>query len=165
MNASDPHPMRAEKTRRNVLFLCNANSTCSIMAEALLERGGGDDFHAFSGGTEPKGEIDSAAVDFLKEHQLWRKDMRSKSCHEFLAPDAPPMDFIISVGERPPAGLPAAWPGRPQVIHWRITDPTISDSPTAKAQSFRKTFSELENRIRLFVLVHQKEMKLATKAA
>jgi arsenate reductase (thioredoxin) len=157
MNLSDPQPSRRVENRRNVLFLCPANSICSIMAEALLEHGGGDDFRAFSGGVEPKGEIDPIAVDFLKSHKLWRHDLRSKNCREFLAPDAPRMDFVISLGEQPPAGLPAAWPGQPRIIHWRISEPVLGASPTAKANSFRKTFSELENRIRLFVLVHRRE--------
>jgi arsenate reductase len=166
MNVSDRQAPRGNQNRYHVLFVCPANSICSIMAEALLKRGGGDEFRAFSGGVEPKGEIDPVTADFLKAHQLWRPDLRSKSCREFLAPDAPRMDFIISLGERPPAGLPPAWPGQPRVIHWRITEPNIGSSLTAKASSFKRTFSELENRIRLFVLVHQREaMKQAATAA
>jgi arsenate reductase len=121
------------------------------MAEALLKHTAGEDFRAFSPGTEPKGEIAPFAMDFLKEHRVWHQSLRSESYREFLLPDAPPMNFVVSVGTQPPAGLQAAWPGQPKVIHWRITEPVVEGSLAEKANSFRKTFTEIETRIRLFV--------------
>ncbi len=148
-----PRPRNAFK----VLFLCADNSICSIMAEALLKRWGGQDFHAFSGGVVPRHEIDPHAADLLKSYNVWDEALRSKNCNEFLAPNAPPMDFIVSLGGYPPAGIPTVWPGHPQVIHWRITEPVVNGSPKQQAQSFKTAFRELETRIRLFVLVYQRE--------
>lgn len=148
-----PRPRNAFK----VLFLCVDNSICSIMAEALLKRWGGQDFHAFSAGIVPRNEIDPLAADLLKTCNVWDQALRSKSCKEFLAPDSPRMDFIVSLGGYPPAGIPTVWPGHPQVIHWRITEPVVSGAPKQQAQSFKTAFRELETRIKLFVLVYQRE--------
>jgi arsenate reductase (thioredoxin) len=141
----------------NVLFLCGDNAIGSIMAEALLKRWGAQDFHAFSAGITPKGEIDPLAAELLKVQRVWHQNLRSKGCQEFLTPDAPSMDFIISLGEQPPAGMPTAWPGHPKVIHWHITEPVVTGRPAETTHSFRKAFGELENRVRLLVLVYQRE--------
>jgi arsenate reductase len=162
----EKHPRRMRK-RYNVLFLCADNAITSIMAEAILKRWGADDFRAFSAGVSSNSEIHPLAAEFLRAHRCWHRDLRSKGCHEFLGPDAPHMDFIISLGEHPPAEPPKAWPGHPRVIHWHISEPAVADGGAAeKANRIRKTSRELENRIRLFVLVHQKEaMKRAATAA
>ena len=44
-----------------VLFVCIHNSARSQMAEALLNKYGGDDFEAYSGGIEP-GELNPYVV-------------------------------------------------------------------------------------------------------
>jgi arsenate reductase (thioredoxin) len=154
---TDEKPQAKKPVSHNVLFLCADNSIRSIMAEALLRRWGGKHFGAFSAGALPKSEVDPLAVDLLKSHRIWREDLKCKGCPEFLAEDAPRMEFVISVGERAPAGLPAAWPGNPRLIHWRITEPIIDGDPVEKERSFRRAFVELETRIKLFVLVHQKK--------
>ena len=66
------------------------------------------------------------------------------------------MDFVITLGERAPDGAPMQWPGNPQTLHWRITGPDTA-TPTEVPHVFRKAFTELETRIRLFVLVYRKE--------
>ena len=149
----EPH----SRKHYNVLFLCADNSICSIMAEALLRRWGAEDFAAYSAGTTPNGAIHPLAVDLLKDRRVWCDDLRSKSCGEFLKANSPNMDFVISLGAQPPSGLPSAWPGDPQVIHWHITVPLINGELSKVVRSFGRAFMELENRIRLFVLVYHKE--------
>jgi arsenate reductase len=122
------------------------------MAEAILKRWGFGDFHAFSAGVRPRGEINPVVAEFLRAHGIWHQDFASKGCSRFLAPRAPRMDFIISLGEQGPAGLPAAWPGDPQVVHWHVTNPIVDGDVAQRARSFRKIFTELDNRIRLFVV-------------
>jgi protein-tyrosine-phosphatase len=105
----------------NVLFVCADNSICSTMAEAILKRSGLGDFHAFSAGVRPRDEMKPVVAEFLKAHGIWHQDFASTGCSRFLASHAPRMDFIISLGEQTPAGLPAVWPGDPQIVHWHIT--------------------------------------------
>lgn len=149
---------QTHETKRNysVLFLCTDNSVSSIMAEAILRRWGGESFRAFSAGITPSNQIQPLAAELLKTRHVWHPDLRCKGCYEFLAPDAPRMDFVISVGEQRPEELPP-FPGQPRVFHWHISDPRLGGRPAENNASLRRTFGELENRIRLFVLVHQKE--------
>jgi arsenate reductase len=143
--------------RYNVLFLCSDNACCSIMAEALMRRWGGEDFAAFSAGVKPSATIHPQTVAVLETQRVWRPDLTTKDCAQFLAPDAPPMDFVISLGDKPPAGLPSNWPGGAKVIHWRISDPVSGVKADHLEHAFRRTFLELENRIKLFVLVYQRD--------
>ncbi len=150
--------------RYNVLFLCSDNACCSIMAEALMRRWGGEDFEAFSAGVKPSATIHPQAVAVLETQRVWRPDLATKDCTRFLASDAPRMDFVISLGDKPPAGLPSNWPGGTKLIHWRITDPVSGVKPEHSEQAFRRAFLELENRIKLFVLVYQRDMTKRTAA-
>jgi protein-tyrosine-phosphatase len=157
---------RAPSKRYHVLFLCDDNCASSIMAEAILRRWGADDFCAHSCGIKPAREIDPQVNEILLAQKIWRSDLASKNCAQFLAADAPPLDFVISLGERPPNGMPAAWPPGAKLIHWRITEPTVSSNSRQRAAALRRAFLELENRIKLFVLVYQREaMKAAARAA
>jgi arsenate reductase len=148
----------------NVLFLCQDNACCSIMAEALLRRWGRGDFTAFSAGTKPSSAVHPQVVGVLETQRVWQPNLAPKSCEQFLKADAPRMDFVISLGETPPAELPSGWPGGVKPIHWRITEPLHNAKPEHIEQAFRRAFLELENRIKLFVLVYQREA-LRRKAA
>jgi arsenate reductase len=154
------------RKRYNLLFLCTDNGICSIMAEAILKRWSAGEFHAFSAGVQPRPEPHPLTVEVLKEQRVWHQALHTKDCDAFRAPDAPRMDFIITVGERPPAELPTGWPGNPKVMHWRITDPAAEPDSAHPEHAFRKAFLELENRIKLFVLVYQRDaMRRAATAA
>jgi arsenate reductase (thioredoxin) len=150
-------PPTARTRRYNVLFICPDNAIHSIMAEALLKRWGRDDFCAFSAGIEPRGIIDPRALELLKKERVWHPALRSKGYQEFLGPDAPRMNFVISLGERPADGAPSQWPGNPQAIHWHITKTDSAGKPAEVAHAFRKAFTELETRIKLLVLVYERE--------
>jgi protein-tyrosine-phosphatase len=141
----------------NVLFVCSDNSVHSIIAEAILKRWSGKDFRAFSAGIHPASEIHPLAIDLLKTQRLWEQDFQTKGCNEFLKHEAPSVNFVISIGEQLLKDLPADWPGNPRIFHWHISDPTVDGKPAERAIAFRRTFRELENRIRLFILVHERE--------
>ncbi len=140
-----------------VLFVCRDNAVHSIIAEAILKRWGGKDFRGFSAGIHPAPEPHPLAIDLLKTQRLWGQNFQTKGCNEFLKHDAEGMNFIISVGEQPSDDLPAEWPRNPRIVHWHISDPIIDGKPAEIALAFRRTFRELENRIKLFVLVYQRE--------
>lgn len=142
----------------NVLFVCRDNSVCSIIAEAILTRWGGDDFRAYSAGIRPAGEVHPVATELLQAQRLWDEERRPQGCAEFLRGGAPRMDYVISVGEQRPDDLPVAWPGNPSIMHWRISEPGAAGDPEQQARTFRKTFWELENRIKLFALICEREL-------
>ena len=142
----------------NVLFLCVGNSARSIMAEALVNRYGAGRFRAFSAGIAPSREVDPFAIDTLKLHGIDTDSLRSKHWQEFVTPSAPPMDFIISVCEVPAPEIWMYWPGNPVKAHWRIADPAAIDgSVLERRNAFRRALRELENRVRLFLLLRHDE--------
>src|ERR1051326_5159951 len=81
----------------NVLFLCTRNSARSIMAEAILARISNGRFHAYSAGSDPG---DAPMPDVLAKLRALGHDtdqLRCKSWHEFGGPNAPRMDFVITL--------------------------------------------------------------------
>jgi protein-tyrosine-phosphatase len=162
LKVSGPNPVvlhGAPKTDScyRVLFVCYDNSACSIIAESILKRWGGQQFRAFSAGIHPASEVNSQAIAVLKAQRLSGQGIQTKGCDEYLRRYAQSMNFIIWVGEQPPIDLPAKWPGNPAIIHWRISNPIVDGKPKEKVLAFRKTFLELESRIKLFILVYERE--------
>ena len=135
----------------NVLFLCTGNSARSILAEALLNHWGGGRFRAFSAGSFPKGQVHPLAIELLQSTNLPTEGLRSKSWDEFAAPDAPPIDFVITVCDNAAGEACPVWPGRPMTAHWGIDDPAAVEDDAAKGAAFRKALAELEARIKLFI--------------
>ncbi len=141
----------------NVLFVCEKNSIRSIMAEALLNRFGDGHFRAFSADLEPAPEVHPLTLELLKGSNLPINGLKLTGVREFMVPGAPRMDFVICMGSKSTASGVRDLPGHPMLVQWGISDPVVSDGDlVAQRFAFRRAFRELENRIRLFVLVQQK---------
>jgi protein-tyrosine-phosphatase len=135
----------------NVLFLCTGNSARSILAESLVNHWGRGNFHGFSAGSFPKGEVHPMAIDLLQRMNLPVENLRSKSWDEFAAPGAPPLDFIFTVCDNAAGEVCPVWPGKPMTAHWGIADPAAMEgTDLEKAFAFHKAFKELETRVKLF---------------
>ena len=115
----------------NVLFLCTGNSARSILAESLLNHQGQGNFHAFSAGSFPKGQVHPLALDLLERMNLPAEGLRSKSWDEFAAPGARPIDFIFTVCDNAAGEVCPVWPGKPMTAHWGIADPAAVLNETA----------------------------------
>lgn len=132
----------------NVLFLCTGNSARSILAEAILEREGQGKFHAFSAGSQPKGEPHPLALELLSQLEHDTSGLRSKSWDEFAEPDAPAMDFIITVCDNAAGEACPVWPGRPAAAHWGIADPAaIEGSTDRQREGFARAYAQMSARI------------------
>jgi arsenate reductase (thioredoxin) len=111
-------------------------------------------FHAYSAGSFPKGQVHPLALDLLNRMNLPVEGFRSKSWDEFAAPGAPPIDFIFTVCDNAAGEVCPVWPGKPMTAHWGIADPAAVEGTDAdKAFAFRKALKELETRIRLFTIL------------
>ena len=133
----------------NVLFLCTGNSARSILAEALLTRLGAGRFHAFSAGSHPKGAVHPMAFEVLADYRFPTAGLRSKNWQEFEAPDAPRMDFVITVCDNAAGETCPVWPGQPITAHWGIEDPAAVEGDGQKL-AFIQAFNRLRRRIELF---------------
>jgi len=136
----------------NVLFLCTGNSARSILAESILNRLGRGRFRAYSAGSFPRGSVHPLALDLLRRQNYPVDALRSKSWDEFAAPDAPKLDFVITVCDNAAGEVCPIWPGQPTTAHWGLTDPAaVEGSETVKHLAFADTMRMLHNRIGLFV--------------
>lgn len=135
----------------NVLFLCTGNSARSVLAEAILNKIGGDKFHAYSAGSQPKGKVNPNTVKLLQGLGYDTSNYYSKSWDEFTKPDAPKFDFIFTVCDDAAGETCPVWPGKPATAHWGIADPAVvTGSVVEVAQAFQTAYRHLRNRIELF---------------
>ena len=138
----------------NVLFHCTGNSARSIMAECAMSRFGRDRFRAFSAGSHPTGHVHPRAAALLTSLNYDTAALRSKSWDEFSAPDAPMLDFVITVCDRARGEMCPKWPGQPVTALWGVDDPAaFIGTEEQQWRFFLKIYTELENRVKLFAVL------------
>jgi len=136
----------------NVLFLCTGNSARSIMAEALLNTLGQGRFHAYSAGSHPGGTVHPLAIEQIRHTGYAVDDLRSKNWDEYALPDAPKMDFIITVCDNAAGEVCPVWPGKPISAHWGFADPARASGTDAEKRAvFSRVAHQIKTRIDLFL--------------
>jgi arsenate reductase (thioredoxin) len=136
----------------NVLVLCTGNSARSIMAEALINTMGKGRFHAYSAGSHPTGKVNPFAIEQVTATGYATDNLRSKSWDEFATPNAPQMDFILTVCDNAAGEVCPIWPGQPISAHWGFEDPAaVEGSDEARRAAFNKVFRQILGRVQVFV--------------
>jgi protein-tyrosine-phosphatase len=136
----------------NVLFLCTGNSARSILAESILCKDGAGRFRSFSAGSMPRGRVNPIALKVLESYGYPTDGLTSKSWEVFSRPDAPRMDFVLTVCDNAAGEACPLWPGQPVTAHWGIEDPAAVDgSDIDKERAFVTAFRYLKNRVSLLV--------------
>lgn len=135
--------------RLETLFLCTGNSCRSIIAEAILQRHGLDNFLAFSAGSQPKGRVNPLAIEILQKHNHPIDNFRSKSWDTFTS-DEFDLDIVITVCDNAAGEVCPVWPGQPMTAHWSFADPDRPDLTEAEQQHLmEKIYLEIDFRVKL----------------
>lgn len=135
----------------NVLFLCTANSARSIMAEAILQKVGGERFRAFSAGLAP---AESPLPEVIAKLTTLGHDgskFRSKSWDEFTGPNAPRMDFVIALCDTLDGQVCPDFGDRAVTGAWPLPDPSKFTGGVAERQTLmNELYASLRRRIEIF---------------
>ena len=135
----------------NVLFLCTGNSARSIIAEVILNKLAPGKFHAYSAGSQPKGQVNPHTIQLLQSLGYDTSDLRSKSWNEFAKAGAPVLDFVFTVCDNAAGETCPVWPGQPMTAHWGVPDPAEAEgSPAEIALAFKDAYRMLNQRIGIF---------------
>ena len=138
----------------NVLFLCTHNSARSILAEALLNQIGKGRFKAYSAGSSPRDnqQPNPIGIEVLKAAGIAIDGLHSKSWDDFVKPDAPVMNLVITVCDNAAGEVCPYWPSQPATAHWSYEDPSAGDGDAAyKREAFKQTLHALRHRLELLV--------------
>ena len=139
-------------TPYNILFLCTGNSARSILAEGLMNQLSEGRFRAFSAGSQPMGRVNPLALETLEKLGCDASGMSSKSWDVFATPDAPKMDFVITVCDSAAGEACPYWPGTPMTAHWGFPDPShVEGDDEARRLAFARTAQAISHRLRLFL--------------
>lgn len=134
-------------SKARVLFVCVANAARSQIAEALLRHMAADQYEVFSAGTAPTG-IDPRTIETLHDKGISVDGLRSKSLDEF---EGQAFDYVITLCDKSALEC-RALPNAGEVIAWNFEDPATSHS----AHAFKNTLHDINERIKMFVLVKSK---------
>ena len=135
----------------NVLFLCTHNSARSIMAEVIINYVGRGRFRGFSAGSQPATEPNPFALATLERLHFPTDGLYSKNWDEFAKPDAPVMDFVLTVCDNAAGEVCPVWPGQPITAHWGVEDPSqFQGTDEEKNREFGRVAHILRRRIELF---------------
>ena len=134
----------------NILFLCTHNSARSVLGEALATTHASGKFVGYSAGSTPGTKVNPFARELALQMGYDESKLRSKSWDEYGLPDAPQMDFIITVCDNAAGEVCPYWPGKPATAHWGFPDPSqVQGSDDDQRRAFKDVMLGLKQRIQL----------------
>lgn len=148
----DPPEEKPMTAAFNVLFLCTHNSARSLMAEAILEKIGRGKFNAYSAGSDPARAPMAAVLTKLETLGHDVANLHCKSWDEFTGPNAPQMDFVITLCDTvhgqdcPDVGT------NPITATWPLPDPSkFKGTPAEQATMINELYGMIRRRLEIFV--------------
>ena len=131
-----------------VLFLCTANSCRSILSEALFNHLAPANMHAYSAGSQPKGEVHPQALAALRRAGVSTTGLSSKGTevHVELAPE-----LVITVCDKAAGDACPIFFGPALKAHWGLADPSeLVGAPAQIEIAFDATVAIIQNRLSAF---------------
>lgn len=136
----------------NVLVLCTGNSARSVLAEVLINALGEGKWRAYSAGSHPTGAVNPLTLAVLAENGHPVEGLRSKSWDEFVRPDAPRIDLVVTVCDNAAGELCPIWPGHPAKLHVGFPDPAAASGGEAERLAvFRDVYGQIEAKVRRLI--------------
>ncbi|MBE7470940.1 MAG: hypothetical protein DPW09_18905 [Anaerolineae bacterium] len=138
------------KRKRFVLFLCTGNSCRSQMAEAIVNTQLGDEWAAFSAGTQPAGCVHPRAVESLAEIGIDWRGHSAKHADEFRTI---PFDLIVTLCDNAKKYHPT-WldQSQPAPIHLGFPDPARATGSEEEVRTIFRTVREaITNQVTAFL--------------
>jgi protein-tyrosine-phosphatase/DNA-binding transcriptional ArsR family regulator len=135
----------------NVLFICTHNSARSIMAEALLQKIGRGKFNAYSAGSDPARMPMREVLDRLETLGHDISKLHSKSWQEFTGPEAPRMDFVITLCDTGDGETCPDLGDRPMTATWPFPDPAkFTGSAVERTAFLNQLYGMIRRRLEAF---------------
>jgi ArsR family transcriptional regulator, arsenate/arsenite/antimonite-responsive transcriptional repressor / arsenate reductase (thioredoxin) len=132
--------------KKRVLFICSGNSDRSLMAEAILRNQASEFFDVFSAGICPKAP-DPEAIGSIQRFKLPTVQLNSKPLTQFFNAR---FDFVIVLCDKAKKSRDLLnFHFINDVIFWNFAD--LKERQCANP--YDTTFKELNERIKMFVLV------------
>ena len=117
----------------------------SIIAEAPVSSISQGKLIDYSADSHPKGIVDPIADELVIEMNYPKEKLQSKSWNEFSNPEAPKMDFIITVCDNAKGEACQIWPEHPATIHWGLPDPALAKG---SYEEQKKVFCEVRDQLK-----------------
>ncbi len=136
--------------KKKVLFVCVHNSARSQMAEAYLNRLGGDRCEVESAGIEP-GTLNPLVVEVMKEDGIDISANRTKGVDDFLKAGKQ-FAYVITVCDEAAAERCPIFPGSGQRLHWGFPDPSaFRGSREERLEKTREVRDQIKRRVVAFL--------------
>jgi arsenate reductase len=130
--------------KRKVLFLCTGNSARSQMAEGLVNHHLGDEWQAYSAGTDPAGTVHPLAVQVMSELAIDISRQHSKPVADF---QGEAFDLVVTVCDDAAENCPV-WLGNGRKIHVGFEDPArATGSDEERLAIFRRVRDEMRQQL------------------
>jgi len=111
---------------------------------------------AKSAGSQPAGQVHPLSLQYLQEADISTEGLVSQSWDE-LEEFAP--DVVITVCDSAAGETCPVWFGKSIKVHWGLTDPSkIDGSEEEKAQAFRDTIAEIQQRVTELLALADKQL-------
>ena len=150
---SDGHRLPApalDQSPPAVLFACTGNSARSPIAEALLRHRTGSRVEVTSAGSRPRSQVHPHVVRVL--HDDYGIDLPARQTRHLAALTGRRYDVVVTLCDKVREVCPD-FAGRPQLIHWSISDPAADRDDADSYPAFRRTAAAISARIRHLVPV------------
>lgn len=150
----------------NVLFLCTHNSARSIIAEAVLNKLGKGRFNAYSAGSDPAAAPVREVVERLAALGHDTSTLRCKSWDEFMGPNAPRMDFVITLCDTLHGQICPDFGSKPVTAAWPFPDPAkFTGSAAERATLLNELYAMIRRRLEVFAALPFESLdRIALKA-